>query len=203
MATRQVESSSTGAHKGAPFDPDRLAYLEVAGLRAYYDHKWMLMLRLVVQLMHEQFNLSWLRAIQAAYYVTRASVAWAPLDNKPQVTRRYIHKFYKLAARYGSGYNRYDPRKVGEAEYKYWVLHRNRGLHPDSDIALYISCLADLHSVLFDLPLDQAQESAENRAHGTDAIDRVTGKRSTDIEADWKEAEHYLRIAYRSVAAQM
>ncbi len=202
MAT-QVESGSTGARKGAPFDPDRLAYLEVAGLRAYYDHKWMLMLRLVVQLMHEQFNLSWLRAIQAAYYVTRASVAWAPLDNKPQVTRRYIHKFYKLAAQYGSGYNSYDPRKVGEAEYKYWVLHRNRGLHPDSDITPYISCLADLHNALFGLTLDQAQESAENRAHGTDAIDRVTGKRSTGIEADWKEAEHYLRIAYRSVATQM
>ena len=49
------------------FDPDRLAYLETTGLRAYYDHKWFLMLRLVLQLMHEQFGLSWLRSVQATY----------------------------------------------------------------------------------------------------------------------------------------
>src|SRR5438552_9199524 len=106
MAT-ETETGKRGARKGAPFDPDRLAYLEVAGLRAYYDHKWMRMLKLVVQLMHEQFHLSWLRAIQASYYMTYASIAWAPLDNKPEVTRRYIHKFYDLAARYGAGYH-YD-----------------------------------------------------------------------------------------------
>src|SRR5438132_3628483 len=107
----QTESGEMSARKGAPFDPDRLAYLEVAGLQAYYDHKWMRMLVLVVQLMHEQFHLSWLRAIQAAYYMTRASIAWAPVDNKPEVTRLYIHKFYELAARYGSGFNSYDPDK--------------------------------------------------------------------------------------------
>src|SRR5207253_235629 len=126
-----------------PFDSDRVAYLEVAGLRAYYDHKWLRMLALVVQLMHEQFGLSWLRAIQAAYYVTRASVAWAPLDNKPQVTALYIKKFYYLAAKHGKGY-KYDPGEVARREYKYWVLHRNRGINPDSDVRPYVDCLAEL-----------------------------------------------------------
>jgi hypothetical protein len=184
------------------FDPDRLAYLEVAGLRAYYDHRWFDMLKLVVELMHEQFNLSWLRSIQAAYYVTVASIAWAPADNKPEVTRRYIRKFYRLAARRGSS-SGYDPRRVAAAEFKYWVLHRRRGIDPQSDVTPYVQCLTELHSALFGIPLDEAQQSAVNRALGTDAIDRVTGKRSKDIEADWREAEKYLGIAYRSVAEKL
>jgi hypothetical protein len=200
-----VSGARVGARAGSlsgPFDPDRLAYLEVAGLRAYYDHKWFRMLKLVVELMHEQFGLSWWRAVQASYLVTRASVAWAPVDNKPEVTRRYIHKFYRLAARYGKGY-KYDPRKVGEYEFVYWKLHRYRGQHPDSDVAPYVQCLVVLHSALFGLTPEDARESAVNRAHGTDAIDRVTGKRSRDIESDWKEAERYLRVAYRSVVERM
>ncbi len=198
----QWDTSVRAVGKGAPFDPNQLAYLEVAGLRAYYDHKWFKMLALVVRLMHEQFGLSWPRAVQASYYVTVASVAWAPVDNKPEVTRRYIYKFYKLAARHGKGY-RYDVPKVAQFEFIYWKLHRNRGIHPESDVAPYVKCLVDLHSALFGLTLEQAQDSAVNRAHGTDAIDRVTGKRSKDIEADWREAEFYLGKAYRSVAEQM
>ena len=211
MTTEQSDRTETttparnNAKSGArrfTFDPDQLAYLEVAGLRAYYDHKWLKMLRLVVQLMHEQFSLSWPRAVQAAYYVTRASVAWEPVDNKPEVTRLYIRKFYSHAARYGSS-SSYDPRKVAEIEFKYWELHRQRGIHPDSDVAPYVQCLANLHSALFGLPEDAVQESAVNRAHGTDAIDRVTGKRSKDMEADWREAEKYLRLAYSSIAAHL
>src|SRR4051812_3877338 len=184
--------------KAFTFDPDRLAYLEVAGLRAYYDQRWFDMLKLLVGLMHEQFNLSWLRSLQAASYVTVASVAWAPVDNKPEVTRRYIRKFYRLAARYGSS-SGYDPRKVAAAEYKYWVLHRRRGINPQSDVTAHMQSLAELHNALFGIPPPEAQESAANRAHGSDAKDRVTGRRSKDIEADWREAEKYLRIAYRSV----
>ena len=187
---------------GAPFDPDKLAYLEVAGLRAYYDHKWLRMLKLVVQLMHEQFGLSWWRSVEASYYVTRGSIAWAPANNRPEITRRYIHKFYRLGARYGKGY-RYDPFTVGEYEFVYWKLHRYRGQHPDSDVAPYVRCLVDLHSALFGITPEEAEESAVNRAHGTDAIDRVTGRRSRDIEFDWREAERYLGIAYRSVVEKM
>src|ERR671936_67521 len=114
------------------FDPDRLAYLGTAGLRAYYDHKWFLMLRLVLQLMHEQFGLSWLRSLQAAYYTTRASIAWAPKDNKPRITWRYIRKFYKCAGKYGKNL-KFDPIVTGDLEYKYWVLHRRFSGRPQSE----------------------------------------------------------------------
>jgi hypothetical protein len=201
LATTTQTQTGT-AHKRHLFDPERLAYLEVAGLRAYYDHKWFLMLRLVLQLMHEQFGLSWLRAVQAAYYTTRASVAWAPKDNDPGTTRRFIRKFYKCAAKYGTLAD-FDPTKVGDLEFIYWDLHRQYSGKPENEKEAYIDCLVNLHSILFSLPADAVRESAIERARGTDAIDLVTGKRSVDIEGDWRRAEEHLGKAYRSVVDLM
>jgi hypothetical protein len=191
---KQEEAKETGT---ATFDPDRLAYLEVAGLRAYYDHKWLRAFRLIVDLMHEQFGLSWLRSLQASYYTVRAMLAWAPLDNDPKTMHRYIRKFYKLAATYGNELH-FDAKEAGDREFVYWDLHRKRGMVPSSDPEPYIECLAQLHSTLFSLTPQEARKSAVLRAHATDAIDRVTGKRSTDVEADWRKSEEYLRQAYRS-----
>jgi hypothetical protein len=179
----------------ATVDPDRLAYLEVAGLRAYYDHQWLRAFRLVVDLMHEQFGLPWLRSMQASYYTVRAMIAWAPVDNDRETMRSYVHKFYRLAAEHGKGLH-FDAKEAGNQEYVYWDLHRKRGLDPNSDPEPYIQCLAALHSTLFGLTVEEARLSAELRAQATDAIDRVTGKRSTDAEADWLQAEHHLRQAY-------
>ena len=62
-------------------DPDRVAYFEKAGWQAYYDRKWLRVLRLMVQLNREQFGMSLLTAIAAAVDVVRASLAFAPVDN--------------------------------------------------------------------------------------------------------------------------
>ena len=52
-------------------DPDRVAYFEAEGWRAYYDRRWLRLIRLTVRLNEEQFRIpaptSWL----AAYYVMR------------------------------------------------------------------------------------------------------------------------------------
>ena len=113
----------------AVFDPDRVAYLEVEGLKAYYEHEWVRCFQMIMALMHEQFGFSWLRAAQAAYYVTRASIAWAPVDNDRRATHRYIRKFYRLAAKHGKGYS-FEPNPTGDLVYRYWVLHRIRGNNP-------------------------------------------------------------------------
>jgi hypothetical protein len=69
-------------------------------------------------------------------------------------------------------------------------------MNPTGDPAPYIECLTQLHSVLFGLTPDRARESAVLRALGTDYIDGITGKSSTDVEGDWSRAEEYLLKAY-------
>ena len=43
--------------KSFAFDPDRVAYFEANGWRAYYDRKWIRLLRLIVGLCQQQFRI--------------------------------------------------------------------------------------------------------------------------------------------------
>jgi hypothetical protein len=187
------------------FDGARLAYLEVAGLRAYYDRRWLACFRYLFRIAREQFGLSPLRALQNAYYFTRASLAWAPVDHRAEVTHDYIHKFYHIAKKCGKRGKGmpFNEKKVSDIEFQYWILHRERGNNPTGDPAPYIECLTALHSALFGLSTDQVRLSAVKRAEGTDHIDRVTGHRSTNIESDWRQAEAALAEAYTSIARQL
>ena len=206
MATSvESEGEAKSGTGSMAFDGRRLAYLEVAGLKAYYDRKWVACFRYIMQIAREQFGLSWWRAVQNAYYFTKASIAWAPVDHKAEATHDYIRKFYRVAKRYGNHGKGlpYDEKKVSDIEFQYWILHRERGTHPDNDPQPYIECLTQLHSAIFGLTPEQTRYSGEKRAEGTDHIDRVTGHRSIDIEADWRGAEAALGEAYSSIAAQI
>jgi hypothetical protein len=204
----QANKHDTNRTPAPAFDGARLAFLEVAGLRAYYDRRWFACFRYLFQIAREQFGLSPFRALQNAYYFTRASIAWAPVDHKAEVTHDYIRKFYHVARKYGNHGNHgkgmhYNEKQVSDIEFRYWILHRERGNNPTGDPAPYIECLAALHSALFGLTLDQVHLSAVKRAEGTDHIDRVTGHRSTDMESDWRQAEAALSEAYTSIARQL
>src|SRR5574340_1671498 len=71
------------------FQPERVAYYEAAGWKAYYDHRWFKMLRLIVGLCQEQFRIPFPMSLLAAYYTTRASLAWVPVDHDEQKVLAY------------------------------------------------------------------------------------------------------------------
>jgi hypothetical protein len=183
----------------SPFDPDRLAYLEVGGWRAYYDRKWPRMLRFMLLMMREQFGLSWPRSIQAAYHMVRASAAWAPVDHDTRAVRRSLRKFYRTVLLHGSNF-RFDPVKVAELEYRYRDVHRRLSGKPDEAKGPLIQTFVDLHSALFNLPPAAVKASAVGRSRSTDTVDLITSRRSRDVEGDWRRAEEYLREGYRSLA---
>src|SRR5579859_5751450 len=94
------------------FDPDRVARGEAAGWRAYYDRAWLKLLRVVVAINQEQFRIPFPVSLLAAYYIVRASLAWAPVDHDDRVVRAYYAKFYRIAHRF-SGLT-FDPERAGE-----------------------------------------------------------------------------------------
>jgi hypothetical protein len=177
------------------FNPERVAYFEATGWRAYYERRWLKMLRLVVALCQEQFHIPFPVSLLAAYYTTRASIAWVPVNHDVQKVRIYLEKFYCVARRY-SGL-RFDPVHVAALELRYFDVHRR--LVGAEDKNEFVQALVDLHSALFDLPPDQVRESATLRVQAADVVDRITGKKSTDIAGDWILLEKYLRQCYTSV----
>ena len=182
------------------FDPDRLAYLEVAGWRAYYDKAWPKMLALLVKLTHEQFGFSWPRAVQGAYYVLRASVAWKPVDHDLRVVYRYLRKFYALAHRYGRRFG-FDPKDVAGKELRYWIASRKYSSTPWREDSPLIDVMSDLHASLFNITPEAARPSGWGRARSLHVVGSITAGRSTNLDHDWELAEQYLREGYRSLLA--
>ena len=176
-------------------DPERIAYVEAAGWRAYYDHKWLKMMRLIVGLCQEQFRIPFPMSLLAGYYTARASAAWVPVDHDERKVLNYLRKFYLMARRY-SGLQ-FDARRVAALELRYFEVHRRLSGQPEKEE--FLQSLVDLHCAIFGLTPAQARESAQWRLQAATTVDRITGKTSNDIEGDWASLEEDLRRCYRSI----
>jgi hypothetical protein len=179
--------------------PERIAYFEAAGWKAYYDRKWFKMLRLIVLLCQEQFHIPFPMSLAAAYYTTRASLAWVPVDHDEQKVYRYLEKFYAVARRY-SGLH-YDVKQVARLELQYFEVHRR--LSGKEEKEEFLQTLIALHCAIFGLTPEQARESAEWRLLAANIVDLITSRTSTNIEEDWKKLQEYLLKAYTSIAQQL
>lgn len=181
------------------FNPDQVAGYEASGWRAYYDRQWVKLLRLIVTLCQEQFHIPFPISLLAAYYVTRASIAWVPVDHDVQKVQAFYTKFYRLARRY-SGLT-FDPEEVGALELEYNDVHRR--LSGKADKSEFLETMVQLHSAIFGITPEQARESAELRVLANNTVDLITSKTSTEPEADWLKLEDYLRQCYRSISKAM
>lgn len=177
------------------FDADAVAHYEAAGWRANYDRNWLYMAFLMVQLLREQFNMTLGQAVRGAYYVARASIAWAPREHNLTVVRRYLEKFYILA-KLTTG-KTFDPIYVADRELAYWVAHR--AASGKEDKSAMIQALAELHAGLFGGSAEAMLPSAVNRAAAASTVDLITSKQSKDVESDYRLVEDYLRVSYRQV----
>jgi hypothetical protein len=177
------------------FEPERVAYYEAYGWRAYYERKWFQVLRLIVGLCQEQFHIPFPMSLLAGYYTVRASAAWVPVEHDERKVLSYLEKFYRVARRY-SGLQ-FDPVRVAQLELQYFDVHRR--LVGAEDKSEFVETMVQLHSALFCLPPEAVRESAEWRVRAADIVDLITGKLSTNVEEDWAKLEEYLRRCYRSL----
>ena len=179
-------------------NPERIAYFEAAGWRAYYDRRWLKMVRLIVSLCQEEFHIPFPRSLQAAYYTARASAAWVPVDHDERKVLNYLRKFYAIARHYAG--LQFDARHVAALELRYFEVHRRLSGQPEKEE--FLQSLVDLHSALFGLTGEQARESAQWRLRAANTVDGITSNKSTDIEGDWAKLEEDLRRCYRSIAQE-
>jgi hypothetical protein len=179
-----------------PFDADRVAFYEAHGWRAYYDRDWPRLLRLIVGLCQEQFHIPFPQSLRAAYFVTRASIAWVPADHDEARVQYFYQRFYEIARRY-SGLT-FDPAVVAALELRYNDVHRRLSGQPDK--TEFIQVMTELHSAIFSIAVEAARLSAEERVLANNTVDEITSERSPDPEADWEALEAHLRACYRSIA---
>lgn len=184
------------------FNPYKVAYYEKSGWKAYYDRDWVRAFKLMVALNREEFHMPFFTAVSAALDIVRASIAFAPVDNDVPKATEYLRRFYEKARR-TSGLKA-DAATLARLEMDYWVVHRNLAIERKRDPALeniapMVDSLINLHTALFGISGEAARRSAELRAQAAQAVDRITGRYSTDVENDWQQVESYLQKAYDAV----
>jgi len=184
-----------GMAKRYQFDPDRVAHYEAAGWHAYYDHNWLRMLWLLLNLCQGQFRIRFPVSLLAAYYIVRASAGWVAVDHDRKAILALHEKFYQIARRY-SGLT-FDPLQVAELEERYWDIHRRLSGKPDK--TEFVDTMIALHSATFGITPEQARESAELRVEANNIVDTITSKQSTHPAQDWEKLEALLRQCYRSI----
>jgi hypothetical protein len=186
------------------FDPDKVAYYEKAGWEAYYDRNWLRVCSLMVGLNRAQFRMPLLTALAASVDVVRASLAFAPLDgNDVPAATAHLRRYYEKARR-SVGITA-EAGKLAELEMDYWMVHRQLAMQRKENPKLenwapMTDSLERLHAALFDAPAATVRTSAEQRALAAVAVDRITGRYSKDVAADWRVVEEHLRTAYRALA---
>jgi hypothetical protein len=185
------------------FNPHKVAYYEKAGWEAYYDRNWLRAFRLMVALNREEFHMHLWTALTAAMDVVRASIAFAPLENNnvPKA-REYLRRYYEKAKR--TVKIKTDAETLARLEIDYWIVHRELALERIKQNELdntrpMIESLTNLHAALFDISHESARRSAELRTLAAEAVDRITGRYSKDVNDDWKQVESYLQQAYYAV----
>jgi len=181
------------------FDPDRIAHYEVAGWRAYYDRRWLRLLRLTLALCQEQFGIPFPRSLAAAYGIVRASIAWVPTDHDLARVTAQLTRFYALAARYAP--LTFDPATAARAEVAYWDV--NRRLSGDRDDPALLAALIDLHCAIFGLTAAEVEESARWRQRALIALARITDGRAAASNANWNAIEADLRRCYGTIGRQL
>lgn len=163
------------------FDYKKVGQLDADMWRAYYNHQFLRLFWLMLQLLKNQLGLNWFVTIKLAYYS-----AWAAADyrinrgnvNNKRVTKNLI-KFYKLISRHAT--EPFDYQKAGELELVWWDAHRasyknNKELEQS---------LAEAAAAIYNVRSTSLKNYAHYRAEAM-VLPRHKGD-SQDNQTDWQK----------------
>ncbi len=151
------------------FDPRRVAYYEKENYVAYYQKRWLRLLRVSVGMVKEAFGLSWWQAIYAAYLVARAEIAFAPFPhNDLPRSEAYLRLFYAFIKKvHGEAF---DVEQAARTELRWWIIHRQLFGNPENQGL--VDALAAQYAAAYGVQPAQVREAAYHRAQGMLCSDR-------------------------------
>jgi hypothetical protein len=160
------------------FDPVKVGHYEKENWVAYYQKRWLKLLRVSVGMVKYSFGLSWWQALYGAYLVARAEFAAAPVpDNDIPLAERYMRRFYAFIQRIHR--ESFDVEQTARLDVNWWVIHRR--LFGRTDNQELIDALVALYSATYPVLPDSVREAAYHRAQAMVHSDRwVTEGRDDD-----------------------
>ncbi len=145
------------------FDPRKLAHYEKENYVAYYQKDWLKLLRVSIGLVKEFFGLSSWQAINAAYLVARAEIAFAPFPEndipKAEAYMRWFYQFIKNIHR-----EDFDVTRAAALEVNWWSVHRK--LFGNSENQELVDTLTGLYAEAYGVAPKQVRDAARQCAQG-------------------------------------
>ncbi|HLF25270.1 MAG TPA: hypothetical protein VJG32_02945 [Anaerolineae bacterium] len=151
------------------FDPHKVGYYEKENWVAYYQKRWLRLLRVSVGMVKHAFGLAVAQAVYAAYLVARAEIAAAPFpDNDIPLAEKYMRRFYAFIRRVHR--EDFDVDQAARLEVNWWVVHRR--LFGQTDNEELIDALAQLYAAAYQAPYESVRQAAYHRAQAMVYSDR-------------------------------
>jgi hypothetical protein len=151
------------------FDPRKLAYYEKENYVAYYQKKWLRLLRVSVGMVGQAYSLNLPQAIYGAYLIARAEMAAAPFpDNDLPLARAYMARFFRFINRvHGLDI---PAEQAAEVDVNWWAVHRR--LFGCADNEEVVNAVAKSFAIQFGRETPKLRQAAYHRAQGMLYSDR-------------------------------
>ena len=142
------------------FDPILVARCEKDSWVAYYQRRWLTLLRLLIGLVRSTYGLSLWQAIRVGIPLTRAQLAFAPQDNDVPAAIAQMRQFFVTIRKLH--HEDFDPAEAALAEVSWWVVHRKFFGH--SDHPEVIEAVACAYASAYRVDPGVVREAAYHRA---------------------------------------
>lgn len=180
-------------HSLREFDAEKLAHYDTAMWRAYYGHRFFVLMYLFTRTLRAQFGFTWFRAAKAAFYSGRGAARFRKNASSQDYssTLTDLQVFFGLIDSYTTEH--FDTKLAAELELKWWLIHR----YPKRHTETLNDGLAAAMGVVYSVEPKMLADYADNRAKAMHVRDVATWQ--TKTEPDWDEIDRLLVAAYRSL----
>lgn len=188
--------TSTERHSLRKFDPHEVARLETEMWRSYYGHSRLKLAAELVQLLREQYHLPFWRSTAGAFHAARAAAIFQDGHNRAEYERALpdLVGYYSLIR--DAGEEPFPVAETARLELEWWIIHRERAHHPQSDLE---HSLAALQADIYQQPESYFAEHARTRAEAMLLRDARQEAGAVEGE-DWARIGSLLDTSWSSLA---
>lgn len=180
------------------FDPARVASLETAMWRSYYDHHAFELFTELTQLLRQEYGMPFCRSVVAGYHAAKAAEVFQRGHSRGEYERALpdLVAYYHLILR--SSASAFDPDAVARLELEWWIVHRERDHFPPRDLEV---ALSRLQAEIYQLPFTGFAEHARARARAMQIRDTQADTGLT--ASDWARIDELLTRSWAALRAEV
>lgn len=165
------------------FDPVAVGHLDQKMWRSYYEKKPFVLFNQLASLMRKHFHAPFFRSYLMAYYSAKAAFIF-----KEGTSRESYNKALPYLNQYFATLNNLSEipinvKKMAELELEWWIIRRERKLHPPAE---WSDILANEASLMYSLSIEKFKPYADKRVEAMLLRDE---KGDSITEADWEKID--------------